>query len=238
MDLREEASGVVPARHWYYRSKARVLRSLIEDRVSDSAVVWDVGAGSGFFAAYLLANDLAGSAVCIDPNYDSEYDVSVKKRALAYRHRPSGIAPDLVTLMDVLEHVEDPIGLLTEYAERARPGATFFITVPAHQWLWSDHDVFLGHYRRYTRALLTQTALDSGLIVDHCGYFFASILPAVWAVRARRRSDPELVAASDMKRSNPVVGALLEAVLGAERRLFGINALAGVSVVLVAHSPE
>lgn len=238
MDLREEDAGVDPSRHWYYRSKARLLRSLVADRVPPDSIVWDVGAGSGFFAAYLLANGLAGRAQCIDPNYAMESEARVAGRPLSYRHTPVGQAPDLVTLMDVLEHVADPVGLLSEYVALAKPGATFFITVPAHQWLWSTHDVFLGHYRRYTRELLVETAVDAGLTVDRCGYFFLSIVPPVWAVRARRRSDQASASESDMKPTGRLLNSVLQATLSLERRVVGLNPVAGVSVVLVGRRPR
>ncbi len=237
MDLLEEGAGVDPASHWYYRSKARLMRSRIAGRVEPTGIAWDVGAGSGFFSSYLLANGLAGAATCIDPNYECERSALVKGHPLSFCRAPSGAAPDLVLLMDVLEHVEDPVGLLGEYVQAARPGATFFITVPAHQWLWSDHDVYLGHYRRYTRRLLEHTAATAGLTVDESGYYFLTIVPPVWAVRARRHSDPEAVTESDMKPASPLVNHILQAALAVERRLLGLNPWTGVSVVLVGHRP-
>ena len=53
-------------------------------------------------------------------------------------------------MMDVLEHVSDDVGLVREYAKRAKPGTRFVVSVPAFMWLWSGHDVFLEHHRRYT----------------------------------------------------------------------------------------
>jgi hypothetical protein len=52
--------------------------------------------------------------------------------------------------MDVIEHVEDDVGLVREYANKVAPGTRFITTVPAFMWLWSGHDVFLEYFRRYT----------------------------------------------------------------------------------------
>ena len=47
--------------------------------------------------------------------------------------------------------VEDDVGLMREYVDKVAPGTTrFIVTVLAFMWLWSGHDVFLEHVRRYT----------------------------------------------------------------------------------------
>ncbi len=53
-------------------------------------------------------------------------------------------------MMDVIEHVEDDVGLVRGYVDKVAGGTRFIVTVPALMWLWSGHDVFLEHYRRYT----------------------------------------------------------------------------------------
>jgi SAM-dependent methyltransferase len=79
----------------------------------------------------------------------------------------------LVVAMDVLEHVEDDVGALREWASRLLPGGLAFITVPAFPLLWSYHDEILGHWRRYTKGGLIQVARQAGLEPIKVGYSFS-----------------------------------------------------------------
>jgi SAM-dependent methyltransferase len=96
----------------------------------------------------------------------------------------------VVTLMDVLEHVDDDAGVLREMARLVRPGGLVVITVPALRWLWSDWDVALHHRRRYHRADLREVCAASGLDILRCAYFNTFALPAIGMVRAWRKLRP------------------------------------------------
>jgi hypothetical protein len=52
------------------------------------------------------------------------------------------------------------------------------VTVPAFQGLFSEHDRFLRHCRRYNLPGLRKTLEAAGLTVVEDGYLFASLLPA------------------------------------------------------------
>ena len=86
---------------------------------------------------------------------------------------------DLVLMMDVLEHVPDDVALLKEYADTMEKGGRVLITVPAFQFLWSGHDVFLEHYRRYTIEMMEKTIRDAGLTPVKSRYFFGLLFPLV-----------------------------------------------------------
>ena len=53
--------------------------------------------------------------------------------------------------MDVLEHIRDDYSALKEWKKVLNPNGIILISVPAFQHLWSHHDKFLGHYRRYNK---------------------------------------------------------------------------------------
>ena len=71
-----------------------------------------------------------------------------------YPEFPEGEKYDFILMMHVLEHVHDDLAILKSVAERCRKGDMLFIAVPAFQFLWSSHDVFLGHVRRYNKTTL------------------------------------------------------------------------------------
>ncbi|MEJ7582636.1 MAG: methyltransferase domain-containing protein [Acidimicrobiales bacterium] len=72
--------------------------------------------------------------------------------------------------MNVLEHVDDDVDLLTQIAERLRPGGTIAIFVPAHEWLYSDFDRRIGHLRRYRLTSLAEVMDRSGLQIKVLKY--------------------------------------------------------------------
>src|SRR5262249_31664172 len=143
----------------------------------------DVGSGSGFFAKYLLENSSVQSGICVDTGYASVREESWFGKPLSFTPSCKADTADLVLLMDVLEHVDDDVALLVDYASKVPRGARFLITVPAFQWLWSDHDVFLEHRRRYNIAQLEDTVHKAGLKLVRCSYYFGLVLPIAIVMR-------------------------------------------------------
>jgi len=84
---------------------------------------------------------------------------------------------DVVLLMDIIEHSQDEdvflSGLLNDL--RPMPGVTVFVTVPAHQFLFGEHDKSLGHWRRYSRQSLCSLLAGQGLVVRESGSLFSSL---------------------------------------------------------------
>jgi 2-polyprenyl-3-methyl-5-hydroxy-6-metoxy-1,4-benzoquinol methylase len=234
VDLKEvDILGDTIADHWYYQSKARAITRLVAER--NPRRVLDVGAGSGFFAQHLLAHTAATEAYCVDISYDTEYRTELEGKAIHFLRSTGPLEADVALLMDVLEHVDDDVGLLREYAQKVPASCAFVITVPAFNFLWSEHDEFLEHRRRYTLSHLKQVVTQAGLQVQHGLYYFAGILPAAMLVRAlrsrvRRGSPPR----SHLTRQSPLVNQLLSGICQAELGIMNFNRLAGLSVVCLA----
>src|SRR3546814_17446878 len=86
----------------------------------------------------------------------------IDAKPLRFRREIATSDADLLLLMDVLEHVEDAAGLLRTYLDKAPPQAQAVITVPAFQFLWSHHDVFLDPPLRSTLKTLSLVVALSG----------------------------------------------------------------------------
>ena len=229
MDLKEEeVLGKAIDQHWYYLSKAEVLRTYVP---KECRRVLDVGAGAGWFSKWLLRNGLAEEAVCIDPGYPEDRSEIESGRPIRFVRAAEKSSCDLVLMMDVLEHVDDDSGLLANYLDHVPSGTPVFITVPAFQFLWSKHDEFLEHRRRYTVSSLSRTVLEAGAQVDRMHYYFASVLPPAALLRLARKRRP--ATESDMKVHSPIVNGLLKAACALERPFMRANRLAGLSVVCV-----
>jgi SAM-dependent methyltransferase len=231
MDLKEEASLVGDAcRHWYYRSKLAAVARLVAPMGARSLL--DVGSGSGFFARELLRRTAMAEATCVDIGYGSDGDEDVGGKPLRFRRANDGTRADLVLMMDVLEHVPNDAALVAEYAASASPGTRFLATVPAFSWLWSGHDVFLGHYRRYTVTQLEQALGRGGVRVDGGCYFYGGVLPAAAASRAvGRLTGRGKLPRSQMASLPGPLDAALGAVCRAELPFFAKNRLGGLTAM-------
>jgi len=97
----------------------------------------------------------------------------------------------VVTMLDVIEHLDDDLAAVREMVRITAPGGLIVITVPALMFLWSDWDVTLHHRRRYTTAQLKALFDNDKVEVLHCTYFNSLVLPLVWAIRFFRRFLPE-----------------------------------------------
>jgi hypothetical protein len=220
--------------HWYYRAKLMALRRMLPE--PGPASILDVGAGLGFFSSALLKSTGARSATCVDPGYpDSQDDFCMGKR-LAFRRAVDRSDADLVLMMDVLEHVEDDVGLVREYADKVACGTRFIVTVPAFMWLWSGHDVFLEHFRRYTLTGIEDVLRSAGLTVDLGCYFFAPLLPFVALTRRaeRWRRSGNGAPRSAMRVFGPAQNAILWLTCRAELPLFRANRVAGLTAFVRA----
>lgn len=240
MDLKEiDILGDELSRHWYYVSKGRAVTGLLADRHFDELL--DVGAGSGVFSRQLLDGNICDRAVCVDTSYPSDYDEYHGGKLLAMRRSFDAQTPALLLMMDVLEHVEDDLGLLRHYTDRMKSGGLVLVTVPAFQFLWSGHDVFLEHYRRYTLKEVHSLLHKAGLQPISERYFFGLLFPVAAALRLWDRVRSRRTGTAPKSALHPApawLNKLLTNLHDFERSsLFRINRFAGLSVVCLARKP-
>jgi SAM-dependent methyltransferase len=160
---------------------AKILE-MIEDPESISRVL-DVGCGDGFIANNVLKELPVERIDGIDINLrDSE----IKKLSSLYNdinfHNTFETIKtkkyNLILLLDVLEHIEDDISFLVEIIEKyVDLGGYCLVTVPAFNCMFSSHDLFLRHYRRYNLKELMGLINNVHLKSICCGYLFFSLIP-------------------------------------------------------------
>src|SRR5207247_1029846 len=73
---------------------------------------------------------------------------------------------DLVTALDVVEHLDDDVAALREMGRVLRPGGRVLVTVPAHRFLWGDQDEVNLHKRRYVAAEIRDRLIAAGFDVE------------------------------------------------------------------------
>jgi SAM-dependent methyltransferase len=227
-------------RHWWFRGRRRVLVGMLRQALGSyqgSLRILDYGCGTGgnspAYASF-------GAVVGIEP--DAGAIRLAHGRGQAQYCRGSGTdlplrtaAFDAVMASDVLEHIEDHRRAVSEIARVLRPGGLAVITVPAHQWLFSRHDVALHHFRRYSKRGLRELLQGGGLRIRRLSYWNAALFPAISLHRMLEKSRPIGRAHSDTATSPPwLINESLAGLLAAEARILRHVTLPwGVSLLAV-----
>ena len=205
----------------------RVRFDLVERALDGRTSVVDVGAGSGLLGAHLVDRGIGYRFAESSPLLDA---------ALAERYgeaaRDGGGPIDAgttATLLDVIEHVDDDVGLLRGVGDRMEPGAGLVVTVPALGWLHSSWDDDLGHRRRYSRSEARRAVEAAGFTVDEVSYLFPELVP----LALLRRLRPSGTGAAEFPDLPRWVDRLAGTVCGASARLRRVWPV-GTSVVVVA----
>lgn len=148
MDLIENDHPIQPEFHWYYQEKFRHIFHSIISYAPKFSSLCDVGAGTAPFSKQLAAIFPDKNFIAVDKYYS---DSIIGKEVEGIKFQRFIAPADVYLLTDVLEHIEYPKQVLEEIVGQSQKGALLIISVPAHMILWSGHDVFLKHYRRYTQ---------------------------------------------------------------------------------------
>lgn len=212
--------------HWWFVGRRHVLAPLVAYGMKgqDGSHIFDVGCGTG------------GTVAALSADYNcTGFDRSESAIGMARRKYPQCrflcgelgdhlpvLAPGtaLYTLMDVLEHLEDDRGLLTQIVAAMRPGSRLLITVPAVRALWSEHDESAGHRRRYElsdfQALWHGLDLEPNVVTP----FNARLYPMIWAARTLGRRLGLFTGRGGRDLARPLwpINALLTAVFAGERQ--------------------
>ncbi len=161
-------------RHWWWRSREFLLRGEIERTARQGTIkrILDVGCGDGLFFDFLgrfgaVAGIEADERRVNDPLRRDQIRVMAIDREFQTEE-----PYDLIVMLDVLEHIEDDIGVLSALRRSLTPGGRILLTVPALPILWSRHDEANGHFRRYTKPTLRAALIRAGFQIKKVQYFF------------------------------------------------------------------
>jgi SAM-dependent methyltransferase len=228
-------------RHWWFRSRRRVVRALLERAdLGPSPRILDAGCGTGRnLVEYATLGEVEGVDFSADAVEFCRLRGLEGVRQAALEQLPfESDRFDLIVATDVIEHLDDDRLALAELGRVAAPGGRLVLTVPAYTWLWSRHDESLHHKRRYTATRMRAQLSAAGWTPRFATYFFTALLPGVAAVRAFRRADGNGAGdgESDLSLTSPGVGRLLELPSRGEAKLIerGVRLPAGVSLGVVA----
>lgn len=185
MDLKERREINTLKRHPWELSRADVLFDMLQTHLKQKCNILDIGCGDLFLEEYLLDKNKSLNFYCVDIAYSAE------EVALLNQKNPNikiynnlddleiqPVEMDIVLLLDVIEHIEDDKQFLASVVDRKifTDNTKLIITVPAFQSLYSLHDHFLGHFRRYNNKRLINLITLEKLEKMETGYFYFGLL--------------------------------------------------------------
>jgi 2-polyprenyl-3-methyl-5-hydroxy-6-metoxy-1,4-benzoquinol methylase len=176
--------------HWWWRAReAAILLELRRLRpVGKFPRILDVGCGNGLFFDRLSA---LGTVEGVEPDATLLDPAGPWRKVIHAVPFDDAFQPDhrfdVILMLDVLEHLDDPAGALRHAVELLAPGGVIVCTVPAFQWLWTSHDVLNHHRRRYNRPQFRALAAHAGMRITGERYLFQWLVPAKLAVRLLER---------------------------------------------------
>ena len=181
----------VEERHWWYVGRRRIIRSLIEQICAtlDDPRILDVGCGTGanlmMLADYGKAEGVDISQQAVD--FCHARGLQSVKLGAAEELPYENDSFDLVTALDVVEHLDDDVAGLREMRRVLRPDGHLLLFVPAFMFLWGVQDDVSNHRRRYTLPSLLRAVEAAGFAVEWSSYANISFFLPVLVVRSVMR---------------------------------------------------
>jgi SAM-dependent methyltransferase len=222
--------GELEKTHWWYTERRTILGRELPP-VSGSGIALDIGAAVGANTEVLSRR--GWRAAGIDTSLLAAAAISARgfpgllasACSLPFADRTVG----LVVAYDVLEHIPDDLQAVNEIFRVLHPGGHLLVSVPCDMRLWSEHDVAVGHVRRYSRIEIVELLEKAGFDVDHVWSWNVILRPLV---AVRRKSSK----GSDLDRVPKLTNSVLRGIVAIERYA-PLGPLPGVSLFLRVRRP-
>ena len=225
--------------HWWFVARRKIIQKAINNLdLPRNIRILDAGCGNGDNLSLLST---FGDLVAFEKNEYALKTAKSKKIGEIYKAELPDKLPntiktnfDLIVLLDVLEHIDDDSKSLTTVRKLMNNKGIILITVPAFQWLWSEHDVIHHHKRRYSKSELREKLDSSGYRIKYISYFNTLLFPFALVERIGQKifspSNPEI-----LELPNNKINFLLEKIFSLEAIFMNkISLPFGLSLVAIA----
>jgi len=233
MDLKEksifEQYNVDPEKSWWEYSRIKLLKHYFPGifRSTEKLKILDFGAGAAITSKKIARQNAQNQIIAYDIGYERNHtDQNLEN--LSYIKKVKKDHYDVILCMDVLEHIENEEEAIKDIKNMMDETTTLLVTVPAHQWLWSSHDEFLDHKRRYSKDGL-KSLLEKHFDLELFEYHFSLLFwPAAIYRYLFQKSKKQ-----NLRPAGAVVNFILKRVMDVEyskinifRKLFGLSLVA------------
>jgi SAM-dependent methyltransferase len=243
-EMREEVYDFIAQNeenHWWYESRRVIFISVLKKILtgfSRDGKIYDIGCGGGGnFAVWSSFSDSCMAVDMSEKALDSCRKFGYKELILTDAGDLSKILSNdasLVTLCDVLEHVDDDRRVLEEAYRILKPGGFFFVTVPAYDFLWGGADTLSLHKRRYSRKRLLRLLQGAHFRLVRSTYFNTFLFPPILVARLMERF-LKLNSSMECEPLHGVLNGVLKTIFSFERHLINSFDLPfGVSLMAIA----
>lgn len=171
---------------YWFKHRNKCITSIIK-RYPPVGPIIDVGGGNGYVTRGML--DAGFDAILLEPGDEGAINGKIIRKI------PTVICSTFddadfeassikaIGCFDVVEHVENDNELIDRFSYVLEPGGLLYVTVPAHNWLWSQSDVRAQHYRRYNYLMIEQL-LSERFEIIYFSYFFNFLSIPIFIFRA------------------------------------------------------
>jgi 2-polyprenyl-3-methyl-5-hydroxy-6-metoxy-1,4-benzoquinol methylase len=230
----------VESEHFWFKARRNYILQLLEN-TDRNATILDIGCSSGVLLTELAQKGFDQSKL---------HGIDISEKAIANCHR-NGIPNtsvmdaqditlsqkfDVLIASDCLEHLKEDRKALKNWLDLLKPDGTLLVFVPAFMSLWSSHDVFNMHYRRYTKPELVLKLEETGFEVSKASYWNFLLFIPVFLFRAisKLRKSKSEDASGDLDNPSPFNELIFKLIKIENRLLKRINFPFGVSTFCIA----
>lgn len=225
--------------YWWYRGVRALLKMWLERYAPHPALILDGGCGTGANLQLLQ-------------QYGTVLGVDIAEPAIGFC-RARGIPPhrlilaslnelpfpdnffDVVISLEVICNIVEDEHAFNEVARVLKPTGCAIIQVPAYQWLWSCHDVAVGHQRRYDARGLRAKLARVGMHIERLTHANMMFLLPIAIKRLLARVWSEQPIHSDLTPLPRALNTLLSVLFVAEMQLVArVDVPLGVSLIALA----
>lgn len=234
--------------HWWFRARLEILENLFRIEIlpkatsSSKPAILNAGVATGATTTMLeqfgAVTSLEYDEDCcqfLEETLQMEV-VNASLTALPFADNSF----DVVCAFDVIEHIKEHDLAVAEMKRVLRPNGRIFLTVPAFQFLWGEHDEINHHERRYTQQMLVDVVAESGIKIERKSYFNFFLFFPIFVVRMLLKLRPAKQAGehkSDFEtfKSGGIINKILYKLFGLEKGILQrkINFPVGVSLFVI-----
>ncbi len=209
--------------HWWFKARREIIFEVLKKYVpaDEGKSIAEIGCGTGGNLKYLRKYyQVIGSDISSDAVKHATKKAECPIFTGDFRETLSSLWKNLngVLLADVLEHIEDDKKFMKDLIYNLNQSTIILLTVPAHQFLWSNHDIVLGHKRRYSAKRLHDLWKDHPVYEVFFSPFNTFLSPIIFLWRTLGALKNKNKGKSDLSLPAPALNWILHKIFSLERK--------------------